>query len=246
MKKLAAILFACTMFICSAVSCGDKNDGEASSDSKTKVTTAAEETTAEKTTEKTDSDDKDDDDDEKEDENVGIVDKEASDDVIKEMNAAVTEFTEMTLRGDADELINSMYPKNIADAIINSEFASSFEDASDLMGSSNGKLVESKAEKIKELNADALRGAEKYFESVADMMSVDKSKYEVEKGYYLTMNIDIRRDGVRDGGEEEACFVYIKDDGWKYVPVEPSELVELLERDGESQDSESPAARSDG
>ena len=117
MKKLAAILFACTMFICSAVSCGDKNDGEASSDSKTKVTTAAEETTAEKTTEKTDSDNKDDDKDdddkndgEKEDENAGIVDKEASDDVIKEMNAAVTEFAEMTLRGDADELINSMYP----------------------------------------------------------------------------------------------------------------------------------------
>lgn len=252
MKKLTAILFACTMFICSAVSCGDKNDGEASSDSKTKVTTAAEETTAEKTTEKTDSDNKDDDKDdddkndgEKEDENAGIVDKEASDDVIKEMNAAVTEFAEMTLRGDADELINSMYPKKIADAIINSEFASSFEDASDLMGSSNGKLVESKAEKIKELNADALRGAEKYFESVADMMSVDKSKYEVEKGYYLTMNIDIRRDGVRDGGEEEACFVYIKDEGWKYVPVKPSELIELLERDSESEPEEVPAARSD-
>jgi hypothetical protein len=105
--------------------------------------------------------------------------------------------------------------------------------------------VESKAEKVKELNADALIGAEKYFESVADMMSVDTGKCKVERGYYLTMNIDIRRDGVRNGGEEEACFVYIKDEGWKYVPVEPSELIELLERDSESEPEEVPAARSD-
>jgi len=248
MKKLAAILFACSMLICAAVSCSDKSDGKNSSDSKNEVTTADEETTAEKTTEKADSDDKDDDNgdaDEKDDENVGVIDKEASGDVVNEMNTVVTEFAEMTLRGDADELINSMYPQSIADAIINSEFASSFEDASDLMGSSNSKLVESKAEKVKELNADALIGAEKYFESVADMMSVDTAKCKVERGYYLTMNIDIRRDGVRNGGEEEACFVYIKDEGWKYVPVEPSELIELLERDSESESEEVPAARSD-
>ena len=107
------------------------------------------------------------------------------------------------------------------------------------------KSESSKAEKVKELTADALIGAEKYFESVADMMSVDTAKCKVERGYYLTMNIDIRRDGVRNGGEEEACFVYIKDEGWKYVPVEPSELIELLERDSESEPEEVPAARSD-
>lgn len=253
MKKLAAILFACTMFICAAVSCADKSDSGTSSDSRKEVTTtaekttAAEETTAEKATEKSDSDDEETDngdDDEKKDENVGVTDNEASDEVIEEMDAAVTDFAEMTIRGDAGELISAMYPKAIADALINSEFASTFEDASDLMGTSNGKLIESKAENIKELNADALRGAEMYFESVADMMSIDTPKCKVEKGYYLTMNINLHRDGVRGGGKENACFIYLKEEGWKYVPVEPSELIELLERYGGSQDN-TPAARSD-
>ncbi len=239
MKKLTAILFACTMFICAAVSCGDTKEEKASSGSKKETTTVADTTAADVEAATEEAADKDDNDDKKDD-SAGVTDKEVKGDELKEINDGVRKFAEITLTGEVDGLLKSMYPDSVVEALKNSEFADQFAEASDLM-SDSGELKDCKAENVKELSEDALRGAEKYFETVAEMMGVDDIKAEVEKGYYLGMTVDIEKDGVKDGGTEEACFVYLKDEGWKFVPVEPSDLLSLLEEPDESTDTEESA-----
>ncbi|SHM74389.1 hypothetical protein [Ruminococcus flavefaciens] len=220
MKKLTAILFACTMFICAAVSCGDSKDKSSNAkESKTEATTEAETTTEASGESKDDKDDKGD--------STGVTSKEVTGDTLKEVDEALRKFAEVTLTGEVDGLLNSMYPSSVVEALKNSQYADTFAEASDLMGDS-GKLVDCKAENVKELDETAISGSEKYFESIAQMFGVENFKAEVEKGYFLDMNIQLEKDGVKDGSTEETCLVYLKGDGWKVVPVDPADLVGIM------------------
>ena len=235
MKKLTAILITCAVFICAAASCGDTKEKDTESSSKKSETTTvaetteAEETTKEKTTSEDDDDDDDDDDDNGGDTKTGggVTDTKVGDSDIKEIESELTKFAEVTLSGDVDGLLTCMYPKNTVDSLKESGYADSFKEASDLAKDS-GKLSDCKAENVKELNSDALVGAEKYFDSIATMFGSGESELKAEKGYFLGMMVEIEKDGEKESSTEDTCIVYLKDEGWKIVPVTPDDLIDMI------------------
>ena len=227
MKKLTAMLMTCAMFICAAVSCGDtKEKDKESSSKKSETTTVAETTEAEETTEeKTALEDGGNGGDTKT--GGGVTDTKVADSDIKEIEGELTKFTEVTFSGDVDGLLLCMYPKSVAESLKESGYADSFAEASDLAKDS-GKLSECKAENVKELNADALVGAEKYFDSIATMFGGSETGSKVEKGYFLGMMVEIEKDGEKESSTEDTCIVYLKDEGWKIVPVTPDDLIDMI------------------
>ena len=239
MKKLTALLLTCTAFICAAVSCGDKKDDTSSSAKKTETTTTAEATTEaateaedETTTEaekkdedKTEADDSKSDeksDDEKKDNGSALTDTEVAADVIAELEAESKKFSEVTVKPDMDAVLGYLYPKALVDALKEAGY-------SDAMGEEEegGTLNECKIDNVKELNAEALAGAEKYFSYFAEMLDVEGLSVKAEKGYFYDLTTDIEKGSEQSKETEPLCLVYLKDEGWKVVPVEAGDLLNM-------------------
>ena len=235
MKKLTSIILTCAMILCAAASCGDKKDDSKTSEKKSEVTTAADttaeaETTteADTTTEAKKDDDKSDSKDSNDKKDSGVTDAEVKADKVKEIEDELKKFAELSFAGDTMGIMKLMYPDSIIEALNNSGYADMFVDA-DEIAEQNIKLTECKANDIKELNADALLGAEKYFNSMASMFSVENFTAEVEEGYACDMYIEVEQDGEKEDSTDETCIVRLKDGSWKVVPKAPDALLDMNE-----------------
>lgn len=239
MKKLTALLLTCTAFICAAVSCGDKKDDTSSSAKKAETTTSAvttteaateaeEETTTkaeEKDEDKTEADDSKSDeksDDEKKDNGSALTDTEVSADIIAELEAESKKFSEVTIKPDMDAVLDYLYPKALVDALKEAGYSDAMGE-----GAEGGVLNECKIDNVKELNAEALAGAEKYFAYFADMLGVKGLSVKAEKGYFYDLTTDIAMGGEQSKETEPLCLVHLKDEGWKVVPVEAGDLLNV-------------------
>lgn len=215
MKKLTALLIACTAFVCAAVSCGDTNEKKNSSEKKSQTTTVAEEeTTEEKTEEETEEKTEEKTEDETEAETEPA--EEASDEVKEQVEKLVNDYADATNSKDVDSLLKCMLPDEVIDALT-AQAEETGEDLWDLEEEITG-IKEVGVENVMSLNSKAIEGATQYFALMAAIMGSETVEFEIEEGYSFDMTLVFDSNGEDLDMSSASCAVRFKDYGWKILP----------------------------
>jgi hypothetical protein len=239
MKKALSIIIVCGLLACTAFSCGDsgkseKNGKKSKSSAVTEEkTTAAEEgsTTSEKTEstteEKTESEEKTT---EKESENheETTEDKKGgapAEDTpqLREAKDCVKKYIESTLGSDAEVLFGYSYPKETIEYLKSSgkweSLAGSYASINSEGGDSS-KIEDVEISDETVLSEKAIEGAAAYFDSMNSIFGGEPLKCSITSGYCMTLKAKITYAGETMDSSEPVSAVYIKDDGWKVIPMD--------------------------
>lgn len=122
---------------------------------------------------------------------------------------------------DAEETLKYFYPKDIYNAIINSDKKGNFATE----GSADNKVTDFRIDNAVHLSADTgLSSVEKYFAMTSESVGLNDCHTLVGSGYAVGISFDVSINGTTESVSQGIVLVNISNEGWKVIPLNVNQL----------------------